>query len=176
MHIYINKSLHLDRISAADIPSFIKWCNDEELYANTLSFPKTYTREDGERFIALIEKAEQEYGLQQNWAIRLTATGELIGSIGILNFTGKPIYKTEIGYWIAEPYRNKGWATEVVRSFSDFIADHLNLIRVFAHVMPHNPASMRVLGKAGFEKEGLLKNNLIKDGKVLDTWLLARYY
>jgi ribosomal-protein-alanine N-acetyltransferase len=176
MHIPVNEFLFLDRVSKADIPSFVKWCTDEEIYANTISFPKEYDYKAGEVFLDLIEKAEREHGFQQNWAIRLNSSGELIGSIGLLNFSGQPIFKTEIGYWIAAPYRNKGWTTEVVRAFTDFCANHFKLKRIFAHVMPHNPASIRVLEKAGFVKEGLLKNNLVKDGKVMDTWLLARYF
>ena len=107
MKLPINPYLYLDTIIKEDIPALIKWCNNEDIYANTLSFPKSYTEEAGKTFLSIIEKTEKENGFQVNWGIRLEETSELIGSIGILNFTGTPIYKTEIGYWLAEPFRNK---------------------------------------------------------------------
>ena len=64
--------------------------------------------------------------------------------------------------------------TEVVTAVSDFCFDNIPLRRISAEVFANNPASARVLEKAGFSFEGRLKNNVIKDGEILDSLLYAR--
>ncbi|MEZ4982493.1 MAG: GNAT family N-acetyltransferase [Saprospiraceae bacterium] len=176
MKIKINKDIYLDRIFDSDIPSLVKWCNDPEIYRNTSSFPKEYTEDSAKAFLEIISKNEKEHGFQQTWGIRWAENGEMIGAIGLLNFAGDPIYKSEFGYWIAQPYRGKGYTTSVVNGFVDFIVPKFKLIRIFAHVMEHNIASKKVLEKAGFVNEALLKNNMQKEGKSINTWLFAKYY
>jgi ribosomal-protein-alanine N-acetyltransferase len=176
MKIEVSNQIFLDKISTSDIPSLIKWCNDPEIYRNTSSFPKEYTEESAKAFLEIISKNEKDHGFQQTWGIRWVESGELIGAIGLLNFTGEPIYKSEFGYWMAKPYRGKGYSTLVVNGFVDFVVQKFNLIRIFAHVMEHNMASKRVLEKAGFVNEGLLKNNMQKEGKSIHTWLFAKYF
>ena len=64
--------------------------------------------------------------------------------------------------------------TAAVTEFTDFCSDNFPLRRISAEVFANNPASARVLEKAGFTFEGRLKNNVMKDGQVLDSLLYAR--
>jgi RimJ/RimL family protein N-acetyltransferase len=64
--------------------------------------------------------------------------------------------------------------TEAVSAVTDFCFGNFPLRRISAEVFANNPASARVLEKAGFIFEGRLKNNVVKDGKVLDSLLYAR--
>ena len=57
---------------------------------------------------------------------------------------------------------------------SDWAFDNYKLTRVFAMAFAHNAASIRVLEKAGFEREGVMRRSAIKNGVVLDQILFAK--
>jgi RimJ/RimL family protein N-acetyltransferase len=80
----------------------------------------------------------------------------------------------EFGYWLAEKFWGQGIMSEVVPAFVDYCFKEFSLNRIFA--MPHsnNPASARVLEKAGFTFEGRLRKNVIKDGQILDSLVYAK--
>lgn len=77
----------------------------------------------------------------------------------------------EIGYWIGEPYWGKGYATETVQLLTAFAFNELQVLRVFAGVFSPNKASMRVLEKAGYTLEAVLKSAIVKNGVILDEHL-----
>ncbi len=64
--------------------------------------------------------------------------------------------------------------TEAVTAVTYFCFDNFPLRRISAEVFANNPASARVLEKAGFIFEGRLKNHVVKEGQVLDSLLYAR--
>ena len=63
--------------------------------------------------------------------------------------------------------------THAVKSMTAYAIRDLKLHRVFAEPYSTNPASVRVLEKAGFICEGILRSNVFKDGKVLDQFLYS---
>jgi RimJ/RimL family protein N-acetyltransferase len=75
---------------------------------------------------------------------------------------------------LSEQFWGRGVMTEVVTRVTDFCFDNFPLRRISAEVFSNNPASARVLEKAGFNLEGRLKNHVMKDGKLLDSLLYAR--
>ena len=89
------------------------------------------------------------------------------------SFDGNP-YRDLFGYWLAEPYWGKGIMTEVVKAFTKYCFENENLYRLEATVFQYNSGSMRVLGKAGFEKEGCLKKAYLKNGEFIDGLLYAK--
>ena len=100
-------------------------------------------------------------------AITLPATGELVGSIGLVLTATKA--QAELGYWIGVPYWNRGFATEAVQEVLDFGFGTLELTRIQAHHLAHNPASGRVMAKAGLRREGFGAQTLLKDGRLHDV-------
>ena len=64
--------------------------------------------------------------------------------------------------------------SEVVPAFVDHCFANFPVNRMFASAYANNPASARVLEKAGFAFEGRLRNNVIKDGQILDSLLYAK--
>jgi len=81
----------------------------------------------------------------------------------------------EIGYFVAEPCWGRGIATEAVRGISAYAFDTIpDLVRIQAAVFEWNPASMRVLEKAGYQREALLRQSVWKDGTLMDSVLYAR--
>ena len=74
----------------------------------------------------------------------------------------------------AKKFLGRGIMTEAVTALTDFCFDNFSLRRISAEVFANNPASARVLEKAGFVFEGRLKNHVVKEGQVLDSLLYAR--
>jgi RimJ/RimL family protein N-acetyltransferase len=80
----------------------------------------------------------------------------------------------EVGYWIAEPFWSKGIATKAVELITNYAFQKLDKKRLHAGVFEYNKASMRVLEKCGYEREGVFKNALTKDGKLYNEVRYAR--
>lgn len=175
MRININDQLHLSPPETADIPQFVQLLNDPEVYQNTASIPFPYRDLDGYAFIRHSDKRAEEQGRPANWTIR-TSDGLAIGGIGLMGRPGTPPHKEEVGYWLGKPYRGKGWMSEIVQVFTEHCFLHFGYVRLEALVLTHNPASARVLEKAGYQKEGLLRKNAYKDGRFLDLLMYARLH
>lgn len=78
-----------------------------------------------------------------------------------------------VGYWVGTPYTRRGHATAAVRRVVDYAVAELHLHRLEAACMPRNDASLRVLEKAGFVREGLARGYLAIHGAWEDHVLLA---
>jgi RimJ/RimL family protein N-acetyltransferase len=88
------------------------------------------------------------------FAILRRNDGEFLGVIG---FGGSPSLP-EMGYWIGKPYRGQGYATEAIERIIVYAAS-LGVAQIHADTFPDNPASARVLTKAGFVTTGLVERS-----------------
>ena len=131
-------------------------------------FPQPYKLQDARDFIA--GSATGQAG--QNFAI--TRQQEFLGVIGY--WPGQDVYRNsaEIGFWLGEPFWGHGLMTTVVAGFAEHLLANLGFRRVFAGVFSSNPGSARVLEKAGFTREGVMRNHVHKNGEILDEWVYAR--
>jgi RimJ/RimL family protein N-acetyltransferase len=131
-------------------------------------FPHPYTIQDAHEFIRRAT-ADQP---PTNFCIEISDVA--VGGIGI--HLGRDVHRhtAELGYWLSEEFWRRGIITEAVRAFTDFCFDNFSLRRIYAEPFANNPASARVLEKAGFTFEGRLKNNVVKDRELLDSLLYAR--
>lgn len=164
--------LRLRPFRAEDAPRVQLLIDDPEIARNTLSIPHPYPPGLAERWIAG-HSDDWAAGRKGVWAVCL-AGGELVGAAGLHL---EPAHRrAELGYWIARSHRGRGIATEAVRALVEHAFDALGLERVFAHHFPWNPASGRVLQKAGLRREGLLRGHVQKHGRAEDNVLygLAR--
>ncbi|MBS8265682.1 N-acetyltransferase [Mesobacillus boroniphilus] len=98
---------------------------------------------------------------------------ELIGAISLFQILRDDLQSAFIGYFLDKDHNGKGYATEAVELIVDFAFCELKLHRIEAGVMPHNLASIRVLEKAGFHKEGIARKNVKINGKWEDHQVLA---
>ncbi|MCB7306074.1 GNAT family N-acetyltransferase [Bariatricus massiliensis] len=126
--------------------------------------PYPYTEQDGLEYISGMFSADKS----ETFAFAVTTESKVIGSIGI--FRQKNIHRqtAELGYFIAEGYWGKGIMTEAVKQSCKYVFDNSDIIRIYAEPFAYNAASCRVLEKAGFQYEGTLRNNAVKNGKVID--------
>ena len=79
----------------------------------------------------------------------------------------------EIGYWLGEAYWGRGIVTEAVSALTQWAFDNFDLSRIYAGVLEWNPASMRVLEKAGYQLEGRLRKAVVKQNHVMDEFIYA---
>ena len=131
--------------------------------------PYPYTVQDAREYITAMLSADRD----NTFAFAITADGQVIGSIGV--FRGENIHRqtAEMGYYIAEDYWGRGIMTSVVRQTCEYVFAHSDILRIFAEPFAYNTASCRVLEKAGFQFEGLMRNNAVKNGQVIDMKLYA---
>lgn len=102
------------------------------------------------------------------FSFAITAEGKVVGSISASRQQNIYRQTAELGYYIAEEYWGKGIATQAVGQICRYVFDKSDIIRIYAQPFAHNAASCRVLEKAGFKYEGTLRNNAVKNGRVLD--------
>ena len=105
--------------------------------------------------------------------IAIASREEAIGCIGMLPQEDVARISAEVGYWLGEPFWNRGIATGALRMLTEYAFGELELVRLYATVMEWNPASARVLEKAGYQYEGRLRRSVAKDGQIIDQWLYA---
>jgi RimJ/RimL family protein N-acetyltransferase len=152
-----------------DLKALVLHANNAKIAANLRDqFPHPYTRLDAIDFLDYAHTQEPEC----SFAIELG--GEAVGGVGFL--LGRDIARisAEMGYWLSEEFWGRGIATRVVTAMSDWAFDNYALTRVFAMAFAHNAASIRVLEKAGFEREGLMRRSAVKNGDILDQILFAK--
>jgi RimJ/RimL family protein N-acetyltransferase len=132
-------------------------------------FPYPYTEEDARAWVRACAPVDPP----QNLAIVDSGVGGAVGGIGLI--PGEDIYRhsAEVGYWLGEAAWGRGLATLALRAFCDYAFATFDLRRLWAGVFSWNPASCRVLEKAGFCFEGRQRDAVTKDGQVLDLLLYA---
>lgn len=155
---------------SADAPALQKHANNPKVPAYLLDrFPSPYSLADAEAFIDLM--------LNQltitNFAIEIN--GEVAGGIG-LDFRADVYRKSPlIGYWLSEQYWGHGIMTEVVKLVTDYAFNNFDVICVLALIFSKNTGSMRVLEKAGYVQQGVIKQSVIKAGEIMDEHIYAAY-
>lgn len=167
--------LELDRCTIrswrlTDAQALVRHADNRKVWQNLRdSFPHPYKERDADDWIDLVSRVEPE----TNFAIEVD--GEAAGGIGLELKTDVYRCSAEIGYWLGEPFWGRGIATEAVGAMTEWGFENLDLTRIYASVFSHNPASMRVLEKAGFVHEATLKDAVCKEGKVLDEHVFATW-
>lgn len=111
-------------------------------------------------------------GLPASFAIECKRDGKMIGTIGFM-WINTDHKSAEIGYSLSRDYWNQGIMTEALREVLRFGFEDLALNRIEAQHELDNPASGRVMQKAGMKMEGVLRQRLINKGKKVDVALYA---
>lgn len=126
------------------------------------AFPNPYGPGDAREFIASC-LANGGKG-QLTRAIEID--GAAAGSVGV--FVGADVYRrsAELGYWLAEEYWGRGIMTRAVRQICREAFERFDILRIFAEPFERNAGSRRVLEKAGFTLEGVMRSGVFKNGAV----------
>lgn len=128
-------------------------------------FPHPYTEKDAEQFIQMVMNKPKPCA---DYAIEIE--GQAAGGIGVIPQTDVQAITMEIGFWLGEKYWRKGIMTDAVRQMVKQTFENFPVTKIFALIFEFNTASMRVLEKAGFVREAILKKSAIKNGKTIDLY------
>lgn len=133
-------------------------------------FPYPYTEQDGKDFISTMLSADEN----ETFAFAITVDNIAVGSISVFRQGNIHRRTAELGYYIAEEYWGRGIMTEAVRQICEYVFSKSDITRIYAEPFAYNTASCRVLEKAGFQYEGTLRSNAIKNGKVIDMKMYSK--
>lgn len=132
-----------------------------------LPFP--YTEQDGAEFISAMLSTDEK----ETFAFAITEDDRAISSVGVFRQANIHRRTAELGYYIAEDYWGRGIMTEAVKQICAYVFEKSDIIRIYAEPFAYNAASCRVLEKVGFQYEGTLRSNAVKNGKVIDMKLYS---
>lgn len=149
-----------------DVESLVKYANNYSVsrYLRD-AFPFPYTHKDAIKWIEFVRQDKF------NLAFAIADEKELIGGIGAMPNQDVNRFTAEIGYWLAEPFWNKGIISKAVSTFCGYLFNNYNFNHLTASIYDGNDASMRVVQKSGFILEGVLRKNVYKENKFLDQYI-----
>ena len=147
---------------AKDIAVVLSNKNIQDNLRDGLPYP--YSEQDGIDFISSMLSANED----EIFAFAITLDDKAIGSIAVFRQQNIHRQTAEMGYYIAEEYWGKGIMTDAVKQICDYVFKYSDILRIYAEPFAYNTGSCRVLEKAGFQYEGTLRNNAVKNGKVID--------
>ena len=156
--------VQLRRLSKSDATQIAKLANNKKIWDNLRDYiPYPYSEEDALFFIGLTEKEfpEQTFGI-------IEENGDLCGVIGLVKQSDVYQLTAEIGYWLGEEFWGKGIMTEAVRLITQYGFEKLRIERIYTGVFSFNIGSIKVLEKSGYNKEGIFKNAILKNGAICD--------
>ncbi len=147
----------------SDANALAQLANNKKIWDNVRDFfPSPYGIDDANNFIKLTQKENP----QMTFAIEYYK--QFCGVIGLVGQSD--VYKktAEIGYWIGEPFWNKGIATVALKLVTDYGFNQLDFIRIHTGVFEYNIGSMKVLTTNGYSKDGIFKKSILKNGQIFD--------
>ena len=154
----------------ADARALASVADDRRIWLNVRDrFPSPYTVEDAHTWIAF---ASGEADPMSHPAI--VVGGVVAGGMGFEPLSDVNRLTAEIGYFLGPAFWGRGIATAAVRALTAYAFEVRGFERVEAPIFAWNPASGRVLEKAGFALEGRFRRRMIKDGRIGDELLYAR--
>ena len=154
-----------------DRDDLIRQANNRKVWRNmTHTFPHPYTERDADLWLAIA--ADPGASIQ----LAIDFEGQAVGGIGVIAGEGIFAQTAQFGYWLGEAHWGRGIASAAAAALAERIGRERLFARLEAQVFEWNPASMRVLEKAGFEREAVLHCAATKDGYLIDTVLYARVF
>ena len=150
-------------LRVSDIPKLAEYSNNQKVSINLRdAFPSPYTKDDAVRFVEMAGRQDPKtiFAIQYK--------GDYVGNISLA--PGSDVYRksAEIGYFIGEPFWNKGIVTKAVQLITRYGFENLDIVRIHTGIFEYNKASQRVLEKCGFRKEGIFRKSICKNGIMYD--------
>lgn len=152
-----------------DRPALVRNADNRNVWRNlTETFPHPYTVADADHWISFANRAAPSIHLA------IDVDGSAVGGIGVIAGEGIAQRTGRFGYWLGEAHWGRGIATAAAGAMVAHAFAGSRFARLEALVFEWNPASMRVLEKAGFVREGVMKRSVSKDDRLIDSVMYAR--
>ncbi|XP_061992358.1 uncharacterized protein LOC133710330 [Rosa rugosa] len=154
-------TITLRHLGLSDIDDFMVWGTDEKV-SRFCTWEPYASKEEGLNYI-------KDKILPHPWYRAICLDGRPVGAILVTPNSGNDRCRAEIGYVLGSKYWGKGIATRAVKMVVDTIfKEWTHLERLEAFVDVENVGSQRVMEKAGFQREGVLRKNYIVKGRTID--------
>ncbi|KAA3615971.1 MAG: N-acetyltransferase [Calditrichaeota bacterium] len=147
-----------------------KLANCKEVTSPTLNLPFPYKIQHAQKWISTHDSlfTKKKHAI---FAITDRISSELLGAISLVTVSKHS--HAELGYWVGHDYWKQGFATEAARGVIEFGFEKLELNRIYAHFMAHNPASGKVMKKLGMHFEGILREHVFKNDTFIDLHIYS---
>jgi RimJ/RimL family protein N-acetyltransferase len=151
-----------------DLAALLRHADNPKVAANLRDrFPSPYTEADAEAWFEVVSAETAALHLV------IDVAGELVGTIGLEPQSDINAGTAEVGYWLGEAFWGRGFATAALTTLTRHALTALGYRRLYATAFSGNAASRRVLEKAGYRLEGVMRKSAIKRGRVHDQALYA---
>jgi RimJ/RimL family protein N-acetyltransferase len=153
---------------AGDVRSLVRYADNPNVARNLKDrFPSPYRAADARAWIKRVSRETPPT------SFAIVVDGEAVGGVGLE--LGRDVFRrsAEIGYWLGEPFWGRGIATEALGAMTDYAFEQFDICRLEAGVFEWNPASRRVLEKAGYTLEGRARLSVTKGERTGDRLLYA---
>jgi RimJ/RimL family protein N-acetyltransferase len=164
----VGSQVYLRPIEAEDGPVFAQWLNDAEV-RRTLNRQNPISLRIEQEWIESTNKDERTLSL----AIVIKESERLIGGAGLreIDFVNR---HAVFGICLGDKNEwDKGYGTETLCLLLGHAFETMNLHRVSLHVLEHNKRGQRCYEKAGFVREGVLRQETFREGRYWDTVVMA---
>lgn len=170
--------LVLRPFAPGDIDDIVAAINHREVWATTLLIPHPYTKADAEQWVKIATEGWASGRLASFAIVPREAelggerTGKVSGGVGLSSISAEH-RKAEVGFWLTPSLWGRGVMTEAARAVVRFGFENLGLNRIYAGHFEGNHPSRRVQKKLGFRQEGVLRQDVVKDGRAVDHVMMA---
>ncbi len=158
-------NVNLRVVEPTDIPLLSDWLNNLEFQGQYTPLIQ-YSKEDYKRRFTEITEDHKQFMIEKK-------NGTEIGIIIYFLVQGGPYRLLEIGYYMIMSERKHGYCTEAVQIFIDYLFLSQTIERIQATTDSRNATSQRVLQKAGFSKEGIMRRALFMKGEYVNITLFS---
>ncbi|MCY1722839.1 GNAT family protein [Prolixibacteraceae bacterium Z1-6] len=162
-------NVKLRELMDSDLEWLVKYANNGKVAINLRdAFPQPYTHNDAENFKTMIDSQNPKTIFAIEYQDRY------VGNISLL--PGGDVYRksAEIGYFIGEPFWNKGIMTKAVNLITHWGFCNLDILRIHTGIFEFNKASRRVLEKCGYNKEAIFRKSICKNNEIFDEIRYAK--
>jgi RimJ/RimL family protein N-acetyltransferase len=168
--MYVGDRIRLRRVEPAkDLEDRFRWMNDPAVLKTLGMLPGRLSRDEVRQYL---ERTANSTADVLEFAVE-TLDGHHIGGTTLRNFN-RFAHSAEFAIAIGEgDYRGKGYGTAVAVLMAQIGFEQLNLNRIWLHVHTTNAAGVRAYEKAGYVKEGLLRQNGFSNGTYYDSYIMA---
>lgn len=162
------KEYKLRRPKKEDLQSYYENKNDKAVDKGFWRFRYPYSEKQAKKDLDKLIKKNQK---KDHDVFIIDVGGEVAGEIGLTEII--PKLKAKIHYWLGKKHRGKGIMTKATKEIVKYGFEKYELRRIFGRARKENKASQKVLEKAGFKLEGVLRKNFLKHGKYTDDFMYA---
>lgn len=165
----VGEGVELRRHDRANYPLYARWYGDEEVWRLTSWMAEPMRRAAVER---LFEDRESS-SMDDSFAVHWEGEGEPVGVVSLANISHANS-SADLSVIVGdEKDRDKGLGTEAIRILLGYAFEDLGLNRVALSVFDFNETAIHAYEKLGFEREGLLRQALWRDGGFHDAILMS---